>query len=261
ALSLVSDAVDSSEPALRRAATSALAAWTDGSALPELVALSRKKVMDSEQSNEVIAGLVRVIGIADIPAEQKVLHLRDAFEVAQTADQRRQILRALQGCATYQALMFAGQFLDDEALGATAANTVKNIALENSQFYGDDVRRLLEKVIERLSGSESGYLREAVRKHINELPKGPGYVSLFNGKYLDGWKGLVANPIARAKMDAETLAAEQLKADEVMREGWYAEDGVLHFNGHGDNIVAEKLYGDFELLVDWKLDKEGKDGD
>ena len=261
ALSLVSDAVDSSEPALRRAATSALAAWTDGSALPELVALSRKKVMDSEQSNEVIAGLVRVIGIADIPAEQKVLHLRDAFEVAQTADQRRQILRALQGCATYQALMFAGQFLDDEALGATAANTVMNIALENSQFYGDDVRRLLEKVIERLSGSESGYLREAVRKHINELPKGPGYVSLFNGKYLDGWKGLVANPIARAKMDAETLAAEQLKADEVMREGWYAEDGVLHFNGHGDNIVAEKLYGDFELLVDWKLDKEGKDGD
>lgn len=261
ALSLVSDGVDGDDPALRRAATSALAAWSDEDALPKLIALSRKKVMDSDQSNEVISGLVRVIGIADMPAEQKVLYLRDAFGVAQTADQRKRILRSLQDNATYQGLMFAGQYLDDEALGSTAANTVMNIALENKQFYGADVTRLLNKVIGLLSGSESSYLREAVQKHIDELPRGAGYVSLFNGENLDGWKGLVANPIARAKMDAETLAAEQSKADEAMREGWYAEDGVLHFNGHGDNIVAEKLYGDFELLVDWKLDKEGKDGD
>src|SRR3546814_13326026 len=93
------------------------------------------------------------------------------------------------------------------------------------------------------------------------MRKGSGYLSLFNGDDLGEWKGLVANPIKRADMDAKTLAAEQAKADELMREGWYAEDGVLHFNGHGDNIVAAKQYGDFEMLVDWKLDKEGKEGD
>src|SRR5690606_40425057 len=99
-------------------------------------------------------------------------------------------------------------------------------------FYGSDVVQLLNKAIGMLSGSESSYLREAIQKHIDGLPKDPGYVSLFNGKNLDGWKGLVANPIARAAMDAKTLTAEQVKADEVIRQGWYGEDGVLHFNGH-----------------------------
>lgn len=261
ALAVVSEHAGGDNPALRRAATSALASWTDAGALSELVALSRKKVMDAAQLNEVINGLVRVIGIADIPADQRVLHLRDAFAVAQTDGQRKTILRALQATETYQALLFAGQFVDDEELGSTAANTVMNIALENKQFYGAEVTRLLNKVIGRLSGSESSYLREAVQKHIDELPKGAGYVTLFNGRDLDGWKGLVANPIKRAAMDAKTLAEEQVKADEAMRAGWYAEGGVLHFNGHGDNIATVKQYGDFELLVDWKLDKEGKDGD
>ncbi|MFB2121525.1 DUF1080 domain-containing protein [Parapedobacter sp. 2B3] len=261
ALAIVSAYAGGENPALRRAATSALAGWTDAAALSKLVELSRKKIMDSSQFGEVINGLVRLIGVADVPADQKVLYLRDAFDVAQTSDQRKAILQALQGQATYQALLFAGQFMDDRELGSTAVNTVMNIALENKQFYGAEVIRLLNKAIGRLSGSESSYLREAIQKHINELPKGQGYVSLFNGDNLDGWKGLVANPIARAAMDAKTLASEQVKADAVMREGWYAEDGVLHFNGHGDNIVAAKQYGDFEMLVDWKLDKEGKDGD
>src|SRR5690606_18843164 len=85
--------------------------------------------------------------------------------------------------------------------------------------------------------------------------------SLFNGKDLEGWKGLVANPIKRAAMDAKTLAAEQVKADELMRQGWHVKNGELQFNGHGDNIATTKQYGDFELFVDWKLAKDGKDGD
>ncbi|MFR5269892.1 MAG: hypothetical protein ACLTGI_03315 [Hoylesella buccalis] len=40
-----------------------------------------------------------------------------------------------------------------------------------------------------------------------------GFVSLFNGKDLTGWKGLVANPIKRLQMSSEELAAAQVKAD------------------------------------------------
>ena len=197
-----------------------------------------------------------------IPAEQSVLDLRDAFEVAQTISQRQSILRSLQDSGTYQALLFAGRFVDDDELGATAANTVMNIALGHKQFYGADVIRLLNKVIGRLAGSEHSAQRAAIQEHIDGLPKGTGYVSLFNGENLEGWKGLVENPIVRASMDADTLAARQIKADEMMREDWYAEDGVLHFDGNGyNNIVTVKPYGDFELLIDWKLDKEGENGD
>ena len=46
------------------------------------------------------------------------------------------------------------------------------------------------------------------------MPQGEGFVSLFNGKDLTGWKGLVQNPIARAKMKPGQLAKEQAKADE-----------------------------------------------
>ena len=93
------------------------------------------------------------------------------------------------------------------------------------------------------------------------MPKGAGYVSLFNGKDLSGWKGLVANPLKRNEMSAKELAAAQVVADKKMREGWIVKDGVLSFTGKGDNIATVKQYGDFEMLVDWKLDKDGKDGD
>lgn len=261
ALTTVASYADQDDPVLRSAATSALANWINADALTTLVVLSRKKIMDAAQTDAVINGLVRIVGLADLPAEQKVLHLRDAFDMAETAAQKKSILRALEANKTYNALLFAGRFLDDDELKSTAANTVMNIALEEKRLYGADVTRLLNNVIGLLSGSESSYLREAVQKHLHELPKDQGYVSLFNGRDLTGWKGLVANPIKRAAMDPKTLAAEQAKADEVMKQGWYAADGVLHFNGKGDNIATVKQYGDFELLVDWKLDKEGKEGD
>lgn len=261
ALALISGFCDQSDSALRAGAVSAVASWTDVQALPKLIELSRQQWTDGDLQNRVVRGLVRLVAGASFPAEQKVLYLRDAFEVARTVDQKRAILQALEANKTYNALIFAGQYLDDPELRNTAVNTVMNIALENKSLYGTDVTNLLQKVISLLSGSESSYLREAVQKHLNELPTGGGFVSLFNGKDLEGWKGLVENPIARAKLDAKTLEEKQRKADEVMRQGWYVEDGVLHFNGHGDNIATVKQYGDFEMLVDWKLDRHGKDGD
>lgn len=261
ALEVVADHTNQGDPVLRGAATTALANWTGEEALPQLIALSRKKVTDSGQLDAVIKGLVRLVSGADLPADQKVLYLRDAFEAAESVEQKKGVLRALEAQKTYNALLFAGKFLDDEQLKSTAANTVMNIALDNKGFYGADVVRLLNQVIELLSGSESSYLREAIQKHLNEMPKGSGYVSLFNGKDLKGWKGLVADPIKRAAMDAKTLAEAQIKADEVMHGGWSVQNGELFFNGHGDNIATVKQYGDFEMLVDWKLAKDGKDGD
>jgi hypothetical protein len=87
-----------------------------------------------------------------------------------------------------------------------------------------------------------------------------GFVALFNGKNLDGWKGLVADPIKRAKMSPEELAEAQKKADEQMREHWRVEDGVLIYDGKGNSLCTVKDYGDFELLVDWQILAEGDSG-
>ena len=92
----------------------------------------------------------------------------------------------------------------------------------------------------------------------------PGFTALFNGKDLTGWKGLLKppldNPAERAKLTAEQLAEAQKEADRVMREGWRVEDGVLVFNGHGRSICTAKDYGDFEMLVDWKIQSKGDSG-
>ncbi len=86
-----------------------------------------------------------------------------------------------------------------------------------------------------------------------EMLQNEGFVPLFNGKDLKGWKGLVGDPIKRSKMNAKTLEAAQKKADEEMRESWKVVNGELQFTGHGNNITTVKKYGDFEMLVDWKI--------
>lgn len=100
------------------------------------------------------------------------------------------------------------------------------------------------------------------------LPKYPtvqapseGFLPLFNGKDLTGWKGLVGDPVKRSQMSPEELAKEQAIADSIMRAHWKVVNGELIFDGDGfHHICTVKDYGDFELLVDWKIQKHGDSG-
>jgi len=104
--------------------------------------------------------------------------------------------------------------------------------------------------------------RGSARATDNTPP--PGFVALFNGKDLSGWKGLLKppldNPALRAKLTPEQRAAAQKEADEVMRAGWHVADGVLTFNGQGRNLCTAKDYDDFEMYVDWKIQSHGDSG-
>ena len=97
-----------------------------------------------------------------------------------------------------------------------------------------------------------------VRAADNTPPE--GFVALFNGRDLSGWKGLVGNPKSRAKMTPEQLAEAQKKADEGMRQHWKVEDGALVFDGKGRSLCTAKDYGDFEFYVDWKILPRGDSG-
>jgi len=87
-----------------------------------------------------------------------------------------------------------------------------------------------------------------------------GFVALFNGKDLSGWKGLVADPKKRAEMSPDELKAAQAKADQQMRDHWKAEGGMLVYDGKGNSLCTTKDYGNFELLLDWKILKDGDSG-
>lgn len=96
----------------------------------------------------------------------------------------------------------------------------------------------------------------------DEVPNVPpaGYKALFNGRNLIGWKGLVGNPLLRAKMTDQQLVVAQAAADADMRAHWSVKDGILCFDGKGSALCTDKDYGNFELLVDWKITSRGDSG-
>ncbi len=97
---------------------------------------------------------------------------------------------------------------------------------------------------------------------IAEPPPAPAPIfrPLFDGHSLAGWKGLVADPPKRAKMTPAELSAAQAVADQRMRDHWRAENGILKYDGKGDSICTLADYTDFEMLVDWKIEKGGDSG-
>ncbi|PHS03021.1 MAG: hypothetical protein COA78_19475 [Blastopirellula sp.] len=94
--------------------------------------------------------------------------------------------------------------------------------------------------------------------HDGHAPK--GFKTLFNGKDLTNFKGLVGNPKTRAAMSKEKLAAEQEKANQRAKLNWTVEDGVLIFSGKGKSLCTIKDYANFEMYVDWKILKDGDSG-
>jgi 3-keto-disaccharide hydrolase len=102
----------------------------------------------------------------------------------------------------------------------------------------------------------------SVGAELNQPPK--GFVALFNGKDLTGWKGLLKRPYDNPAKEA-TLSPEQLKelqkeANQNMAEHWKVQDGALVFDGKGRSLCTAKDYGDFEMLVDWKIEPGGDSG-
>jgi hypothetical protein len=106
-------------------------------------------------------------------------------------------------------------------------------------------------------------IKELSRKEKdNSAPD--GFTALFNGKNLKGWKGLLDkpldNPIKRAALTREQYLAAQKEADDNMWQHWKVEKGELVFDGKGRSLCTSKDYGDFEMLVDWKITPRADSG-
>ena len=192
-------------------------------------------------------------------SENELLKLRTELSTTKSVKVQKELLRQMGKTGLFQAMIAAGEHVGNKQTGSVAARVVADVALANAAEYdGEAMRGLLRKALPMLSGNR----RKAVKKLLATKSNGKGLVSMFNGKDLTGWKGLVENPIARAKMSEQQLAEAQVKADENMRRDWKVEDGLLVYVGSGfDNLCTVEQYGDFEMYVDWRLDPAGKEPD
>jgi len=76
---------------------------------------------------------------------------------------------------------------------------------------------------------------------------------------LNAWQGVVGNPVVCRRLGWRARRLQRL-ADNDMRMHWTVEDGVLHFDGQGNNLRTRSNYGDFELSLDWKIEQGGRSG-
>ena len=191
---------------------------------------------------------------------QQLLHLQDQMELAKNPIEQRRILAQVARIPGYSSFAFVSKFLANEAINTDAASIITRLALSDGSIKGASVRTALETALPLIKGVDSAILVNKLKAHLKKLPYDNGFVSMFNGKDLTGWKGLVGNPIYRSKQSDSAMQVLQAKADAKIINDWVVKDGVLVFTGHGDNLCTQKKYGDFEMYVDWKITAEGDAG-
>ncbi len=194
----------------------------------------------------------------DIPGAQRLLMLRNAMTLARDADAKSQVLVSVGKTNVLPAVFYAGRYLDDASTAQAAAQAIRTLTSGHNEMNGPEVRSLMKKAKEITSGQDSQYYKTELQQQLDALAKeDDGYVSLFNGKDLTGWKGLLAepydNPLKRSQLKKAELEKLQSEADELMDRTWSVRDGVIVFNGQGRSLATEKKYGNFEMYLDWRL--------
>jgi len=80
-----------------------------------------------------------------------------------------------------------------------------------------------------------------------------GYVALFNGTDLAGWWGAeTEDPRGYLGLPPEELQKKKTASLEDIRQHWSVEKGELVNDGKGLFLTTDKIYGDFEMLVDYR---------
>ena len=192
--------------------------------------------------------------------EQQLLVLEDQMASAKNPVEKRNILSRIEHIPGFSSFMLVSKSLNDADIANDAASALARLALSDQNIKGAVVRAVLEKALPLIKGEDSAVLVNKLQPVLKKMPYDYGFVSLFNGEDLSGWKALVGNPITRSKMSAAELAKAQTEANEKTKGDWIVKDGLLVFTGHGDNLVTDKKYADFEMYVDWKITEQGDAG-
>jgi HEAT repeat protein len=264
ALETVTKYFNTSTGKTKDAAFNALTNWKDYSASKSLYEIC--KTSGGEYKQKAFASFVRMVRNANLPDDQKLLQYRKIMPFASSTDDKNYVISSIGNLKTFLSLVYLEQYLDENELAGATSRAIMKIALpsndENNGFYGEVVRRILTKAEKALTGEDSQYDKINIKKYLAEMPKGEGFVSMFNGINLDGWQGMLldGNPIKIAKLNEKDLEKARKEADQKMVENWSVKDGQIVFSGHGANLVSAKKYNDFEMIVDWLITKEGDSG-
>ncbi|MES1160621.1 MAG: DUF1080 domain-containing protein, partial [Bacteroidota bacterium] len=226
----------------------------------QLNLLTDKATIDRQNSDLPILPVFNPPPASAINGERQLLLLEDEMSRAENPIEKKRILAKAALIPGFSSFILVSKSLKDSAVNKEAALIATRLALSDETIRGPIVREALETALLLIKGEDSAFLTPKLKTCLLKMPYDYGFVSLFDGTDLKGWKALVGNPITRAKMTDTALNAAQKAANEKMKGEWIVQDGLLVFTGHGENLATEKKYGDIELYVDWKITEKGDAG-
>jgi hypothetical protein len=129
---------------VRKTAVRALADWPDAGPMADLLEVAKA---DQDKSSQIVAlrGYIRMVGLADSPAETKLQAYRQAMDLAGRPDEKRLVLAGLADVAGVDALKMVEAYLD-------------NADLKREAFLA------YEKIAESLVGSQPAVAKEALQR-------------------------------------------------------------------------------------------------
>jgi len=262
ALASVTRYFSGSNSSVKEASFNALVNWKDDSATASLYQICQNG--PKEYQSKAFRGFINQVNKAKMHPDQRLLQARKIMPFATNNEEQKLVLSALGNNKTFLTMIYLYSYLDNSDLQQQAAESIMKIALpasgEKTGMTGELVKNTLNKVSGVLEGQESDYQKANIQNYLDQMPDEKGLVSMFNGKDLTGWKGLVANPVKLSKISKRDLEKKQKEANTKMFENWGVKDGMIVFNGKGANMVSARNYADFEMIVDWRITKGGDSG-
>ena len=250
----------SPDPAVQSAAAGALSRWPDPAAAEELLRLAAT-TSSKDLFRTAVQGHARLVARSSLPVAKKMAALEQALALPGDDADKRAVLTGLAGVREPESLRLLARCLERPGLRDAAASALVDLASRQSPeerwLSGHEAYSALRRAEAALATPAA---RQRADRVIRDRLRQGGFVPLFDGRSLEGWKGLVADPPKRAKMTPPERTSAQAAADETMRAHWSVVDGVLVFDGKGESLCTTADYGDFEILADWKIEKGGDSG-
>ena len=155
ALKAVRTALASHEPDVHVAAIRALSSWNSPEAAPELLELARVGGGSTDQML-CMRGYLRLAGLAELPAQQRLAMCRQATDVVSTGEEKDLLLADLGAIPSLASLELIDNFLGDSGCKEAAAAAAANVSAKLlEQPDADKLAPKLIPVLEKIEPATS----------------------------------------------------------------------------------------------------------